>query len=227
MTFMLPESERAEMSAAPFTTFWSFAFDRPLPGAEAFDEIRKLQIGLLENALKLWMLPLTLMDDVPPQEAATSSHGDQTPEAPAEAQEEAVVVAFASLVEAAAEPAPAAPVPEATPVAAPAPSPAAAPVAAEPIAAPVAAPALGVAPTLYAKPKGAPDDLEKIVGIGPKLKATLNQLGIWHFRQIAAWTPDELAWVNDKIAFRGRIEREGWQVQASRLAKGSNSPQAA
>jgi predicted flap endonuclease-1-like 5' DNA nuclease len=75
------------------------------------------------------------------------------------------------------------------------------------------------APKLLIKPEGRADDLQRIVGIGPKLSKLLNDIGVWHFRQIASWTPTEVSWVNDKIAFKGRIEREGWQKQAPRLAR--------
>ncbi len=82
-------------------------------------------------------------------------------------------------------------------------------------------------PILLATPEGEPDDLQRISGIGPKLQQTLNGLGIWHFRQIAALAPAETAWLNDRIGFKGRIEREAWQAQASRLAKAARPPQAA
>ena len=63
------------------------------------------------------------------------------------------------------------------------------------------------------------DDLKKIVGIGPKLEAVLNSLGFWHFDQIAGWGPAEIAWVDARIAFKGRILREDWVAQARALAK--------
>ncbi len=98
----------------------------------------------------------------------------------------------------------------------------------EPVSATAASVATAAAlPILLPTPEGEPDDLQRIVGIGPKLKQTLNDLGIWHFRQIAALTPEETARLNDKIGFKGRIEREGWQAQASRLAKAARPPQAA
>ena len=90
-----------------------------------------------------------------------------------------------------------------------------------------AAPAATALPILLPRPEGEPDDLQRISGIGPKLQQTLNGLGIWHFRQIAALAPAETAWLNDRIGFKGRIEREGWQAQASRLAKALRPPQAA
>ncbi|TCD14444.1 NADH-ubiquinone dehydrogenase [Oricola cellulosilytica] len=63
-----------------------------------------------------------------------------------------------------------------------------------------------------------PDDLKKISGIGPKLETVLNGLGVWTFGQIAAWTPNEIAWVDDYLQFKGRIERDNWIPQAGELA---------
>ena len=63
-----------------------------------------------------------------------------------------------------------------------------------------------------------PDDLKQISGIGPKLEQVLNGLGIWTFDQIVAWTPQEVAWLDDYLQFRGRIERDSWQAQAKTLA---------
>lgn len=65
---------------------------------------------------------------------------------------------------------------------------------------------------------GTPDDLKLISGVGPKLEGTLNQLGIYHFDQIAAWTPAAVAWVDNYLSFKGRIDREGWIAQAKALA---------
>ncbi|GLS44004.1 NADH-quinone oxidoreductase subunit NuoE [Methylobacterium brachythecii] len=63
-----------------------------------------------------------------------------------------------------------------------------------------------------------PDDLTKIKGIGPVNNRRLNDLGIWHFDQIAAWSPAEIAWVGAYLAFPGRIDRENWVGQAAVLA---------
>jgi branched-chain amino acid transport system ATP-binding protein len=75
------------------------------------------------------------------------------------------------------------------------------------------------------KPEGLPgprgggaDDLKKIKGIGPQNETRLNALGVYHFDQIAAWTPAEIEWVGDHLAFPGRIEREDWVGQANTLA---------
>ena len=63
-----------------------------------------------------------------------------------------------------------------------------------------------------------PDDLTKIKGIGPVNQTRLNEIGIWHYDQIAAWTPQEVAWVGAYLAFPGRIDRENWVGQAADLA---------
>jgi NADH-quinone oxidoreductase subunit E len=78
------------------------------------------------------------------------------------------------------------------------------------------------APEILTAPRaGQGDDLKKIVGVGPKLEALLHELGFWHFDQIAAWTPGQVAWVNSRLGtFKGRIERDDWIAQARKLAAG-------
>lgn len=66
-----------------------------------------------------------------------------------------------------------------------------------------------------------PDNLKAISGIGPKLEKVLNDLGIWTYAQIAAWDMQEVAWVDDFLSFKGRIDRDGWIVQAATLAAGA------
>ena len=70
---------------------------------------------------------------------------------------------------------------------------------------------------------GKADDLKKISGVGPKIEGILNELGIFHFDQIAAWTADEVAWVDVRLKFKGRIEREDWIGQAKILAGGGET----
>ena len=70
---------------------------------------------------------------------------------------------------------------------------------------------------------GKADDLKQIKGVGPKLEGVINSLGFYHFDQIAAWTPDEIAWVDMRLKFKGRIERDGWIDQAKLLAAGGET----
>jgi len=67
---------------------------------------------------------------------------------------------------------------------------------------------------------GKPDNLQRISGIGPKNERTLHGLGFFHFDQIAAWSDEEVAWVDDHLKFNGRIIREEWILQAGLLAEG-------
>lgn len=68
------------------------------------------------------------------------------------------------------------------------------------------------------------DDLKMIKGVGPKVEEMLNNLGIYHFDQIAAWNEAELAWVDEHlIGFKGRATRDEWTKQAALLATGSIS----
>ena len=94
------------------------------------------------------------------------------------------------------------------------------PVEAAGAVAPPAEPVQGTPPPSLASPEGEPDDLKKISGIGPGIEKTLHGLGIYHFRQIAQFTPDNVAWIDQRLRFRGRIEREDWVGQARRLAAG-------
>jgi NADH-quinone oxidoreductase subunit E len=67
---------------------------------------------------------------------------------------------------------------------------------------------------------GASDDLQRISGIGPKNEKVLHNLGFYHFDQIAAWTEEQVTWVDDHLKFNGRIGREAWVEQAALLAEG-------
>lgn len=88
--------------------------------------------------------------------------------------------------------------------------------------------AIGVQPAALAAPRGGKaDDLKVILGIGPKLEALCHKLGFYHFSQIAAWTPAEIAWVDDNLeGFKGRVTRDKWVVQAKVLAAGGTAADA-
>jgi len=83
--------------------------------------------------------------------------------------------------------------------------------------------ATGLMPEDFRQPKALdkpakPSDLKAISGIGPKLEKVLNGLGIWTYGQIAAWTSEEIAWVEDYLSLAGRIGRDDWTAQAAALA---------
>ena len=81
-----------------------------------------------------------------------------------------------------------------------------------------AAPETGARPDTLAAPNGQADDLTRIKGIGPKLSKRLNEIGIYHFKQIAEWSDAEAVWVDDYIASKGRVAREAWVSQARILS---------
>lgn len=76
----------------------------------------------------------------------------------------------------------------------------------------------GLAPARLDGPKGAPDDLTLISGITEHSQRALNELGIFHFWQVAGWTPEHVAWLSSRVEGPGRISRENWMSQAARLA---------
>lgn len=80
--------------------------------------------------------------------------------------------------------------------------------------------ARGVKPAvLSAARNGLPDDFTLIEGLSGLQQSTLNALGVFHFDQIAAWSPENVAWVDRYLYLRGRIVEEEWVEQAADLAR--------
>jgi NADH-quinone oxidoreductase subunit E len=71
---------------------------------------------------------------------------------------------------------------------------------------------------LEAPRAGRANDLKRISGIGPKLEMVLNDLGIYHFDQIAGWSRAEIDWIDEYLQFKGRVDRDKWIGQAKKLA---------
>ncbi|MBY6243450.1 hypothetical protein [Methylosinus sp. Sm6] len=97
----------------------------------------------------------------------------------------------------------------------------------KPSAAPAEAPKKhpGAQPPGLPGPRGGtPDDLAKIKGVGPKSVEKLHALGVYHFDQIAAWTPENVKWVSAAFAIPGRLERGRWVAQAKELADAAHGP---
>jgi predicted flap endonuclease-1-like 5' DNA nuclease len=76
----------------------------------------------------------------------------------------------------------------------------------------------------FGKPVGLPqprdgrrDNLKRIDGLGPLDESTLNNLGIYHYDQIAKWDEREVLWLENHVFAVGRIGRESWQDQAREL----------
>jgi predicted flap endonuclease-1-like 5' DNA nuclease len=76
---------------------------------------------------------------------------------------------------------------------------------------------------LLAPRNGVPDNLQRIRGIGKANEELLNSFGIFHFGQIAAWTPAEALWVAERMPFPERIDRDDWIGQATILASGAET----
>jgi predicted flap endonuclease-1-like 5' DNA nuclease len=75
-------------------------------------------------------------------------------------------------------------------------------------------------PSVLSSPSdGAPDDLTLIEGVSALQQSTLYSIGVYHFDQIAAWTPENIAWVDHYLRLRGRIDEEDWVEQAAALAR--------
>lgn len=74
-------------------------------------------------------------------------------------------------------------------------------------------------PAGLAEPKGKADDLKQVRGIGPKIEQILNDLGIYHYYQIAGLERENIQWLNHHLHFPGRIEREQWVEQTRELVK--------
>lgn len=74
-------------------------------------------------------------------------------------------------------------------------------------------------PVLPAPRNGAPDDLTLIEGVSLLQQTTFYSLGVFHFDQIAAWSEENVAWVDQYLRLQGRIGDEEWVEQAADLAR--------
>jgi predicted flap endonuclease-1-like 5' DNA nuclease len=83
----------------------------------------------------------------------------------------------------------------------------------------VAGEVLGIVPRPAAD--GRADDLSRLKGVGPKLVARLNELGITRYDQLAQMNANEAAHLDERLGpFRGRLARDRVIEQADYLARG-------
>ena len=68
-------------------------------------------------------------------------------------------------------------------------------------------------------PRGAPDDLTKLHGVGPELEAKLNEGGVFHYWQIGALKDADVARLDTELKLNGRIQRDNWVSQARALVE--------
>ena len=64
-------------------------------------------------------------------------------------------------------------------------------------------------------PRGVADDLKKLTGVSPAIEKMLNDLGIFHFWQIAEFSPDDAHKIGEEVGLPGRVE--GWIAQAKQF----------
>ncbi|MFM8858813.1 MAG: 30S ribosomal protein S2, partial [Methylocystis sp.] len=70
---------------------------------------------------------------------------------------------------------------------------------------------------LLGAPRGAPDDLAKLSGVGPQIVKKLNDAGVFHYWQISAMTVADMEKLDADLKLNGRIQRDGWVEQARGL----------
>jgi small subunit ribosomal protein S2 len=94
-----------------------------------------------------------------------------------------------------------------------------APAAAAPAAEPVDGDAEPAAERfeLLSAPRGAPDDLAKLTGVGPQIVKKLNEHGVFHYWQLAAMTKEETDKLDADLKLNGRADRDHWADQARAL----------
>jgi large subunit ribosomal protein L19 len=69
----------------------------------------------------------------------------------------------------------------------------------------------------FKKPKGEPDDLKLIAGVTPEIETKLSKLGVIKFEQIANFSDEEIAYVDEQLALDGAVERDDWVSKAVAL----------
>ncbi|MEL7048917.1 MAG: 50S ribosomal protein L19 [Pseudomonadota bacterium] len=69
----------------------------------------------------------------------------------------------------------------------------------------------------FKKQKGQPDDLTQITGITPELAARLKQLNCVKLDQVANFSDEDIANIDDFLKLEGQIEKADWQGQAQRI----------
>ena len=64
-------------------------------------------------------------------------------------------------------------------------------------------------------PRGVADDLKKLLGVSPPIEKRLNDLGIFHFTQIATLSPTAAHNIGEEVGLPGRVD--GWIAKAKEL----------
>jgi large subunit ribosomal protein L19 len=69
----------------------------------------------------------------------------------------------------------------------------------------------------FKKPKGQPDDLKAINGISADLEAQLRKFNVLKYEQIANFSDEDIANLDEALSLNGRIEKDDWIAQARSL----------
>jgi large subunit ribosomal protein L19 len=69
----------------------------------------------------------------------------------------------------------------------------------------------------FKKPKGEADDLSRIKGIDTDLAARLKTLNCYKFEQVANFSDEDIANVDEALKLNGQIERDNWVGEAQKL----------
>ncbi len=64
-------------------------------------------------------------------------------------------------------------------------------------------------------PRGVADDLKKLAGVSPTIEKKLNDLGIFHYSQIAEFSSEAAHNVGEEVGLPGRVQ--GWVAKAKEL----------
>lgn len=70
---------------------------------------------------------------------------------------------------------------------------------------------------LLSAPRGAPDDLSKLQGVGPQIIQKLNDYGVYHYWQLAAMSEENVKELESALKLNGRVKRDNWIAQANKL----------
>ena len=88
--------------------------------------------------------------------------------------------------------------------------------AAEPIVVELPAAPAGPGYEVLSGPRGVADDLKKLAHVSPTIEKKLNDLGIFHYWQIAGLGPDAAHAIGEEVGLPGRME--GWIAQAKEFS---------
>jgi small subunit ribosomal protein S2 len=87
--------------------------------------------------------------------------------------------------------------------------------AAEPIPEELPTPTEGPAYEILSGPRGVADDLKKLHHVSPTIEKKLNDLGIFHYWQLAGLSPEAARKIGEEVGLPGRME--GWISQSKEM----------